>query len=197
LELMETEKSFIREMIRELHPLQVVHDWSIKAPPQLSSTISFSPEKSSPVVNIQVKELTTKSLHTICIDKSLAIIDLKQRLFKLTRIPPEEQRLIVDGKVLKNDQKIECIIQSSSNPTVFLTHMSSHRTTTNAERDVVTEAGLTNSLGRACDVNRDSDNLFFEDFSEFLIAKHGKDRGNHLVESYRKDFEQLKRKTNK
>ena len=185
----------IRECIRDLNALPIVHDWTIKSPPQAPIPKTSIPKLTESMM-VQVKELHNRALHTICVENSQTVLDLKQRLSKLTRIPLNEQRLVIDGRVLKNTQQLVDVLHNSKNPTIHLIRID--HVEPSSSSGIQTIENRDTKLPSTTDdaSNLDLGPSFFQEFLEFLISKFGQDRGHLLWESYRKDYEEWMKQKN-
>jgi hypothetical protein len=119
------EKSTIHDFIRQLNSLPVVHDWTLSSPPPQPSSLlpQASQVSSSASIHIQVKELKSKHTHSLCVETHQTALDLKQALYKLTKIPIEEQRLIINGKALKDAQAIVQQVPNLKTSTLYLSRI--------------------------------------------------------------------------
>lgn len=70
-------------------------------------------------MHLKFKSLTGKD-KTIEIDSSATILEFKTKIYEYELIPPEQQRLVCNGKILGNDNEILSYYKISSGNVIHM-----------------------------------------------------------------------------
>lgn len=185
---MEAEKNTIRGFIRQLSTLPVVHDWTLESPSQPPLAIK-QPQNSIGTITLQVNVLQSKKLYSVSMEMHQTIHDLKQRLYQMTHIATEEQRLVVNGRTLKDSQTLEH--ELPPNPSASIIHLirvKQEKDAAISDDKIETRAATPSPDVSTTQTKMNLGISLFHEFSEFLLVKYGKDQGTALIESFREDY---------
>jgi hypothetical protein len=177
---MEEEKVRIRHFIQDLNSHPIVHDWNFSFSPSDTSRKSVNVKPSI----FYIKELQSKKSYSLNSDLFQTVYDIKKRLFELTHIPIEEQRLVINGRSLKDSQTMDDLIQQFNMEMIYLTRIRSKPSVT----DLKESSKLPEDISLSQCLSSTPQGTFFEEFSQFLIHKYGQEQGIKLITSFEKEY---------